>query len=280
MKTTLILLALSLTVCSLVLAQSYRIDWYVISSGGGDSAGTGYRLSTTVAQPTAGYSENTSLKHWIGFWIPAAGTEVPQVVDKLGAAKLLEDNTLVSISGMIATTSVTDRFNSFFYIEESDRSNGIRISCPNWPVTGLEEGRVVSVVGRLGTTPAGERQIVAPSVVVTATPAPLAPLGMNNRALGGGSFGVPPLGQLGIAGGTGLNNVGLLVQTWGRIDYKDPGGAYILITDGSGGSIRVDTVGLTGIPDSGYLSVIGLSSLHTGQAPLVLPRRDTDIQPR
>lgn len=278
MKTLVIVLVLMMAACSLVIAQTYQINWYAISSGGGDSAGTGYKLSATVGKPAAGYVTGSSVMHWIGFWIPDA--EQALVLESAAEAKTLQDNKLVSISGKIATTSATDRFSGFFYLEEPDRSSAIRVSCPSWPVAGLEEGRVVSVVGRIGTTSTGERQIVAPSVVVTATPTPLAPVGMNNRSLGGGNWGSLPLGQTGIVGGSGLNNIGMLIETWGRIEFKDPAGAYLLISDGSGQSIRVDTAGLTGIPETGYLSVIGLSSLDPGQAPIVLPRRNTDIKPQ
>jgi len=91
---------------------------------------------------------------------------------------------------------------------------------------------------------------------------------------------VAGLGQYGVIGGFGLNNIGLLVKTWGRIAYKDPSGGYILIGDGIGSTIRIDTAGLAGVPGSGYVSIIGVSSLYTGRLPLVLPRRSSDVEPR
>jgi hypothetical protein len=117
-------------------------------------------------------------------------------------------------------------------------------------------------------------------VIIVSSTTPPPPLGMNNRAVGGSAFGSPPLGQSGVIGGTGLNNIGLLIKTWGEVTYKEPSGAYILITDGAGDPIRIDTTGLASVPSEGYVSVIGISSLYTGPQPLVLPRTDSDIEPR
>ena len=267
-----------------ICAQTYRIDWYSINSGGGLVTGGSYKLNSSVGQPVAGFVKSTSFLHWIGFW--AGEVPTPTVAPTINAAKLLGDGTFVSVAGKIATsgrnpiTGITDRFSGFFYLEEADRHSGIRISCPSWPITDLLRGSVINVIGTMGTTGAGERQIVAPIVIITSTTTPPPPLGMNNRAVGGAAFGSPPLGQSGVIGGTGLNNIGLLIKTWGEVTYKEPSGAYILITDGAGAPVRIDTAGLASVPSEGYVSVIGISSLYTGPSPLVLPRTDSDIEPR
>jgi hypothetical protein len=45
---------LSALVCAAVHAQSYSIDWYKISGGGGTSTGGVYTISGTIGQPDAG----------------------------------------------------------------------------------------------------------------------------------------------------------------------------------------------------------------------------------
>lgn len=279
-KCSTLLIALVIAACGSAFGQGYRIDWYSISSGGGDSAGTGYKLSATVGQSAAGYVESASLKHWIGFWIPEAESEPPVVVSTLAEAKALADGTLVSISGKVVTSAVGD-FAGFFYIEETDRSSGIRISASPSAVSGLARGSVVNVIGRMGTLSSGERHIVGPVVVIASTRTPLTPLGMPGRSIGGGHAGTPPLGQFGVTGGFGLNNVGLLIQTWGRVTATGTG--YVVIDDGSG-PVTVDTSALASPPAlQSYVSVIGISSLYQSAGDrlrLVLPRQDTDIKPR
>jgi len=263
--------------CS-VFAQSYKVDWNSVNSGGGMMSGGGYGINGTVGQPAAGFTKNTSFLHWIGFW--AGEVPTPVVVPTIAAAKLLADRTFTCVSGKIATSTEGD-FSGSFYLEESNRSSGIRVAFPIGAVSGLVRGKsVVSVLGSMGTTSAGERQITACIIVITSTnPLAIGSLGMNNRTLGGGNLGIPPLGQYGVLGGTGLNNVGLLVTTWGRVTAT--GGGYAVIDDGSGTPVRLDTSTLADPPEvSDYISVIGISSLYKPGADrlrLVLPRTDLDI---
>ena len=58
----------------------------------------------------------------------------------------------------------------------------------------------------------------------------IAPLAIDNAAIGGG-----PLNQYtpGVEGGVGLNNVGLLIRTWGQVTYVDPGDTFFYIDDGA-----------------------------------------------
>ncbi len=274
-----ILLTLIASCC--VFAQSYKVDWNCVSSGGGEMSGGPYKINGTVGQPAAGFTKNTSFLHWIGFW--AGEVPTPTVVPTIAAAKLLADRTFISVSGKIATSAEGD-FSGFFYLEESNRSNGIRVAFPIGAVSGLVRGKsVVNVLGSMGTTtPAGERQIAACIIVITSTnPLAIGSLGMNNRALGGGNFGIPPLGQYGVLGGTGLNNVGLLVTTWGWVSYADS--TYMIISDGSNSGVRVSTAQLVNPTryQGVYISVIGISSLYMSgidRVPRVLPRTDSDVK--
>ena len=237
--------------------------------------GGGYKLNSTVGQPAAGFTKSTSFLHWIGFW--AGEVPEPEVVPDIGAAKMLPDGTFVSISGKIATTSEAD-FTGFFYIEEEGRFSGIRVAMPGGPVAGLLRGHVVNVIGTL-TTIGDERQLSGPIVIIVGTHAPLAPVGMPNRTVGGGDMGSLPLGQYGVTDGVGLNTVGLLIQTWGRVTATGDG--YVVVDDGSGTPVRVDTSTLASPPDSNeYVSVIGISSLYKPGADrlrLILPRGGSDV---
>lgn len=264
-------------------AQDYRIGWYSINSGGGLVSGGSYKLNGSVGQPAAGFAKSGSFLHWISFW--AGDVLTPVVKETIDQAKVTADGVFVSVAGKIATTgkdpvtNIPDRFTGFFYIEEEDRSSGIRVSCPIWPVGELLRGSTINVIGTMGTTSAGERQIVAPIVIIGSTTDVPPPLGMNNRWLGGSDLGSPPLGQYGVTGGTGLNNVGLLVKIWGRV--TETGNGYVVIDDGTGIGVRVDTTTIAAPPGSNqYVTVIGASSLYKPAADrlrLVLPRDDSDI---
>ena len=269
---------LALWSSSTALAQGYQIKWHSVNSGGGLVAGGSHKLNSSVGQPAAGFVQSIDYLHWVGFW--AGEVPEPAVAPTVAAAKLLPDGTFVSISGKIAASSEID-FDSFFYIEEADRTCGIRVAVPGGPIAELVRGNVVNVIGTLGTTDAGERQLTGPMVLIVGSDAPLLPLAMPSFAVGGSDFGVPPVGQYGVTDGFGLNNVGLLIATWGRV--TDAGTGYIVVDDGSQTLVTVDTATLTSPPNvDDYVTVIGISSLYQS-APgadrlrFVLPRTDQDI---
>ena len=104
---------------------------------------------------------------------------------------------------------------------------------------------------------------------------------MNGRSLGGGDFGDPPLGQYGVYGGVGLNNVGLLIGAFGRVTATDFANKRVEITDGAGVTVRVDTTALRTPPSLGqYVTVVGIMSLDKPAANrlrLIMPRSDADV---
>jgi hypothetical protein len=74
---------LTSTLCLTALGQSYSIDWFKISAGGGTSTGGVYAVSGTIGQPDAGATMsggNYSLTG--GFWSIIAAVPTP------GAPKL------------------------------------------------------------------------------------------------------------------------------------------------------------------------------------------------
>lgn len=264
MRIVYIILAV-LAMQSCALAQDYRIDWYSINSGGGVSTSGAYTLNATIGQPAAGFTKTTSLLHWAGFW--AGEVPKPTVAPSVAASKLLPDGTFVSVAGKIAVSGETD-FSGFFYIMESDRSSGIRVAAPASAVAGLSRGSVVNVIGTMSTTDSGERQISGSIVIIASTSAEITPLGMPNRSVGG----------IGVTGGSGASNTGLLVRTWGVVTATGVG--YIEINDGSG-PVRLDTTTLAFTPSQGtYITAIGVSSMYksgTSRSPIVLLRDDEDL---
>lgn len=119
----------------------------------------------------------------------------------------------------------------------------------------------------------------------------IAPLALNNTAVGGAA-----LNQYtpGVENGTGVNNIGLLIKTWGKVTFVDPANKYFYINDGSNrqdGSgqtgLRIDcdnlAAGNTITPPAvnTYVMVTGISStivISTKIQPNVRARRQTDIQ--
>lgn len=269
------ILMLLVLVATAGLAQTYKVDWNVAASGGGTGSSASYRLSCTVAQPASGFAGSTNRLHWIGFW--SGDVPPPVICSSPSAAKLQADGVFVSVAGQIATSALQD-FATFFYVEDSLRSSGIRVNIPPVAVVNLARGSVVNVIGTISTAANGERQLSGPIAIVTAGAAPLTALGMSSKSIGGQDFGVPPLGQYGVTGSRGLNNVGLLVKTWGQVTALGDG--YVVVSDGSG-SVRLDTTALASQPGlHSYITVAGISNLYASGDiySLIVPRNSADIK--
>ncbi len=118
------------------------------------------------------------------------------------------------------------------------------------------------------TLDCGECAIQADSVAVQAGSSANIPnrLGLPNRSLGGGDYyyatGSNPHGQQGITGGSGLNNIGLLITTWGNVTYAGSGFFYVddgsLINDGSG-YVGVKVYSAAPVVAGQFVSVTGIS---------------------
>ncbi|BCW97340.1 MAG: hypothetical protein KatS3mg024_0167 [Armatimonadota bacterium] len=260
----------------------FAIDWAVLSGGGGEMSSASYRLNGSLGQGFAGYASSASYQHWAGFWVEPGSIAPPQpvVVQNLEQAKVLADGTHVQVNRLVATTwAGAFGSNTLAYLEQEDRASGIRVVLAS-PAGWLGEGARVSVTGVMSTTPDQERQISSAALTLLSAGAPLEPLRMTNRALGGGDLGVPPLGQAGVTGGHGVNNVGLLVVVWGTV-VNDPSAGYTLLDDGSGTPVRVETGHLAVLWSQGdYLKVTGLSSLRkNGEIleRLIIPRSNADV---
>lgn len=187
----------------------------------------------------------------------------------ISEAKKLGNGVIVEVSGVV----VTAVFDDGFYVQELHRISGIKVRTYSPDVS---VGQMVNVEGVMTTTGI-EREIMNPKVTVLKSAAmEVKPLSMSNSALGGGAFE----GQPGVWGwvlvtgpdgkpvkqwksACGLNNIGLLVTTWGAVkDFVDGTRPYMLINDGSLNSVRVYLPGDAQAPVIGKLAVVtGISTI-------------------
>ena len=197
-------------------------------------------MARTVSTGTSAMGGSTTGNRWgIDF------TLVPKRI-----TKLLGDTADVGIR----RGTVSAAFSGFFYIEADDRSCGIRVDSPGHA---LQPGMRADVVGTMRTDGDSERYIAASSAVRNGS-GTIRPLMLTNRALGGTAFSHGSvIGQTGVKDGVGLNNIGLLVTTTGRVTYVDPTGAFVYVNDGSGLNDG-NTLG------SGGTTVLGVKALVTG----------------
>ncbi len=173
-------------------------------------------------------------------------------------AKQSADNSSISLTGKVITYASTDSF----YIEEDNRSTGIMVQMT---AHGLTVGMRADVSGTVKTNTSRERYIQASGAVQTAAPnsaGTISPVGMNNNALGGTDWQVVGAGgQKGTSNSIGLNNIGLLVNTWGA--YQQVNATTFTVDDGAGLNIQC-TVPTGTFLYSGwqYVAVTGISSIY------------------
>lgn len=179
-------------------------------------------------------------------------------IGTIGWAKILPDGTVLPVP---ITGAITDSYDSGLtsvtsYIESIDGSSGIKIDAAGIP------GQIVEVTGTIITTPdTRERMITGAVVTPTRTGKIIRSVGMNNKAIGGGNFGQY---LLGLPGGSGLNNVGLLITTWGKVTAT--GEDYVPYFYMDDGSKRKDgtTDPVTSLPNIG-VRVNGYNGLYTDE---------------
>lgn len=141
-------------------------------------------------------------------------------VSTIAQAKSYPDGTVVQL----ADKTVSAGTPACYWIEETDRSSGIKVNSN----TLMPAGRRVTVIGTLATV-AGERRINMLSETQGISGDFLRPVGMGLLSLGGRALtGYTP----GVESGFGPNNIGTLVRVWGRVTTL--GTDYYYIDDGSG----------------------------------------------
>lgn len=185
-------------------------------------------------------------------------------------AKYRNDGDAVSLSGM-AVTMGAGVVPAVVYVEETGRESGIRVMGE----TSAAERSFVNVAGVLLTSSDDERYIDASGITSAPNGVFPEPFAMTNAALGGAGFGL----QEGIVGSVFLNNIGLLVTTWGTVTSIDL--VTFRITDGSNVDMMVIVPTGVSVPDdNSYALVTGISSCWKdtdGLHRLALVRKQSDI---
>ena len=168
----------------------------------------------------------------------------------------------------------------YLYIQEPNRASGIRVrpTADYW----TQNGDRITIASAQITTENNQRVLsVSPSNIGWLSNGNVNPIGMNNKTVTGGSFNVFTPGATGVFG---LNNVGVLVKTWGKVTDVQP--SCFFINDGSDTQgVKVDLNIGGNIPhnlqDGDYGAVTGIASLENmndHNIRVIKPRGYYDIQ--
>lgn len=213
---------------------------------------------------------------------PCTPKAEPIGVNTIGDALNLPDETRI----MLADKSVTRSLPQYGvgWLEENDRSAAVRVAAEH----PLEPGQVVTLTGTLYTSGAS-RLIEADQLTPEQAFHQVRPVYMRHGAIGGGDRNEHTLG---ITGGSGLNNIGLLVTTWGRVTavgssednyfYIDDGSA---LQDGTGNrGVRVFVENMPPIPVGQHVFVTGLVNAAVlvgdeSRIPMLIVAGPQDISP-
>ena len=279
----LVLTALVMAVCAVpVAADNCAFVWSANTCGGERMAGGNRVATVSLGQLTIGASGSGQRMAGLGVWW--AELAPPVIADSPSWAKVQLDGTRLALAGLVVTSDA-GCFSDRIYAEALDRSSGIALVGGGGEAALALEGCRVNLVGSVSTLN-GERIMLNPMVAVVGEGDPLPALWMVNRSVGGADLGVPPLGQRGVLGAIGLNNVGLFVRTGGVVidnSYVE----YILINDGSKTpfwetGLRVAKANLSSVPEIGsYVMVGGISGVRVRGSILdavVRPRKPGDME--
>lgn len=188
------------------------VDW---TSAGADTevTKTGLSLSQGVQ-----YFVSVKALNGAGLWSDAGSSDGISVAADAGTilqAKALADGAGLILSHKVVTAGADNLPNlggALFYIEEADRTSGIKIMSDE----PINAGSIIDVAGEIELVD-GERQITASAVKVVSTGNQLPrPFNMRGRAIGGVDFNEHTPG---VYNGEGPNNLGLYIMTWGKVTY-------------------------------------------------------------
>lgn len=188
----------------------------------------------------------------------------------IGQAKLLPDGARVLLDNAVVTAG-TFATGPWLYLQSGYQ--GIRVSGRI-----AERGEAAQVEGVLQTV--DSERVLAATAWTGADPAEApAPVLLSAAHVAGSDLHYDPLtgaGQQGLSGATALNNVGLLVSTWGRVTDVEPGDGLFRLQGPSGAAVWCsypkDAGGLSpdpqfqGPPVGALVRVTGISSLFHRQS--------------
>lgn len=214
--------------------------------------------------------QNTLLKAkaWSGTWTPSDIKMATYALTPMASMKDQRDFASVEMNRCIITAVIST---SQFCIESDDRSAGMLVYKSDH---GMSAGMRVDIKGDARTNASTEKYVLATSVIESGTGS-VEPLVLLNRSLGGGDWNYVAstgAGQKGVKNAFGLNNIGLLVTTFGRVTYSAE--EYFYVDDGSklsdgSGHIGIYVLGSVPPPQptppdwdpvGSYVRVTGISS--------------------
>ncbi|MEN6582140.1 MAG: hypothetical protein ABFD54_06785 [Armatimonadota bacterium] len=175
---------------------------------------------------------------------------------------------------VLSGVDVTASFSDCAYVEDPLGACGIKVTSG-----AFTQNTMVDVAGTLLVSN-GEKVLGASIYSITGS-AQTKPRGIRADCVGGGDWNYvssTDAGQKGTLGGQGLNNIGLLVRTWGKFGYVNP--TTFTVDDGSGALECVVPTGVTLNSAWSYACVTGISSTKqtmSGLIPQIRVREQNDI---
>lgn len=186
------------------------------------------------------------------------------------------------INGPGVTGSGSNFGNTLYIQHPKPGSKGVMLDFTPLPTPSVSLGqRFVHIEGRLATID-GQRALVSAQVMTGPPGPPIDPVAMSNKAVGGADWFydcITGSGQMGVAGGVGLNNIGTLVRVFGLVMPDTSTTFYV--TDGSGAPLKVKIP--SGPPPpapNSYVSVTGVCStemLGGELRPIIKTRTSGDV---
>ncbi len=196
------------------------------------------------------------------------GVRIAKGCAYVGQAKAQPSPTFISLEDRIVTASFPD----CIYIEDPDRSGGIKVL-----TTGIAEGTEVDLAGTMQTAN-GERQI-SPFVVTPGTAGhDLRPYLTQNHFLYGEALNAYTPG---VTQGFGLHNIGGLFTTTGKV--MEIGTGYFVLRDGAPKNQTLKVLLPTGVSAPAPNTWVLVTGINTVEPVTLLPalrtRKAADIAP-
>lgn len=188
-------------------------------------------------------------------WQAGSQIQLKVTPQSVSGVKTLANGNPVALLGDVVTVSQP----TYFYVENTPRNTGIKVVSNLYP----DVSSAVAVYGTAGTDH-NERCVNATSAQVVKPADPIKPYAANSRWIGGGTFGAPPLGQWGVIGGNGLNTIGLLMRTAGKVTARFPAESPQRFTIDDGWPNKINCLCLPGVAlptQDAFCTVTGVSSL-------------------
>ena len=203
---------------------------------------------------------------------PASASIVVGDPLSVSQGKAAPGNTEAIVTGSVVTACFSDAI----YIESPDRTAGMRVSPAP---AGVSIGQTIDIAGTTVTS-GGEKTLIPQTFDVSGTGA-VGPLAMANKCVAGGNWAYAEstgAGQQGVRP-SGLNNIGLLITTWGSVVGSSSN--TFTISDGGGAPITCSLPpGMAFNPDWQYVCVTGICSCQQSGSTLstlVRVRQASDI---